>query len=427
MRIEDFTADADIVGRRVRVSWEVALDPGETPAQIPRVTLRRKERDFEFPAPGADDPFLVYDSSAFPPPGTEVTEVDLGGRPPEAGSRSVAAAESAAIAVEGRPAEVLRRTRTTIFDAAGTPTRRREEILDLHGRPFGLEPGTTYYYELTCAALPPLRDQDYRAVATPTEGHRTGRLLHESLPAIHRRHDVAKAPPGDTGAIPEANGDAGQLRRFLDVFGSALDHLRSRADGLASLHDVDHVDHRVLPHLASWVGWDLSHGKPIPLQRHEIKYAVHLYRITGTAPGCVVWVNRLTGWDARIKEYWRNVFLTNDLGNPDDPTDRGSRTADTADAALMSAVGGFDDDLDYVYDTGPDPEARHAHNVVGIFVTPEAGETAEDVARKRGRLLTNTSIFLPFNLRAVVVVETETVTETARPALGLTRTTEEEP
>ena len=127
--------------------------------------------------------------------------------------------------------------------------------------------------------------------------------------------------------MPEASPENGQLRRFVDLFGAGFDHLRSRADGLRDLHAVDTVDYRMLPHMAAWLGWDLSHDKPIPLQRHEIKYAAQLYRITGTLPGSMIWVKRLTGWDARVKEFWRNVFFTNDLGNPDDPDDRGSRTA----------------------------------------------------------------------------------------------------
>ena len=423
MRIEAFGAVADIVGRRVRVGWDVELDGGEQPSGIPRVRIRRKERDFEFPAPAAGDPFLVYDSAHFPPAGTEVTEVDLG-QSLEGGVRTVAAAESVSRVVNGTAVEVLRRTRATTFDQGGRPVRRREEILDVQGAATGLDPGTPYYYELLCAPLPPTAPEDYRSVVTPTEVHRTGRAMYESLPTIYRRHDVTKAPPRTTGAIPEANGDAGQLRRFMDLFGSALDHLRSRADGLRGVHDVDAVDHRILPHLASWVGWDLSHGKPIPLQRHEIKYAAPLYRITGTIPGCTIWVKRLTGWDARIKEFWRNVLFSNDMGNPDDPEDRGSRTVDTSNAGLMSAVGRFEDDLDYTYDTGTGPDSRYAYNVIGVFVRPGQDDTAADVARKRSVLVSNASIFLPFNMRAVVVVEADTVTDVETASLGLTTTTD---
>lgn len=424
MRVADFTAAGDIVGRRVKVSWEVVLDEGEALGPGPALTLRRKERDFEFPPPGAGaDPFLVYDSAAFPPAGT-VTEVELG-ETIAGGQRTVTTAESVSRELDGARVEVLRRTRAIAFDPARNPIRYREEILDVRESPQGLDPGTTYYYELAGPALAAEDPDDFRAVATPTEVHRSGRKLYEQLPGIVRRHDVVQGPVRDTGAIPEATPENGQLRRFVDVFGAAVDHLRSRADGLRGLHDVDTVDHRMLPHLASWLSWDLSHGKAISLQRHEIKYAAHLYRITGTVPGAVIWVKRLTGWDARIKEFWRNVFFTNDLGNPHDPDDPGSRTLDTADQALLEAMGGFDDRADYVSDTRTGPGVRYATNAVGVFAEPEPQDSADDVLRKRARVLASASVFLPFNLRPVVVVEAETVTETSDVNLGLTRTEDE--
>jgi phage tail-like protein len=425
VKVEEFRAVADIVGRRVKVSWNVVLEEGEGLGAAPVLTLRRKERDFEFPDPGGGpDPFLVYSSAAFPPAGASVTEVDLG-EASEDGLRTVSTALSASRVIAGTPVEVLRRTRTIAFDAARNPLRYREEILDVHDRPEGLEPGTTYYYELGGPALSAADPAAFLAVATATEVHRSGRMLYELLPAILRRHDVTNGPARATGAIPEASPDNGHLRRFIDLFGAGVDHLRSRADGLRDLHDVDTVDHRLLPHLASWLGWNLSHGKPISIQRHEIKYAAALYRITGTLPGCMIWVKRLTGWDARVKEFWRNVFFTNDLGNPGDPTDRGSRTIDTSNQALLSSMGTFDDAADYVPDTGTGPDDWYSTNRVGIFASPEPGESADDVLRKRGRVLSDTGLFLPFNMQAVVVLETETVSETADVNLGLTRTKDE--
>jgi phage tail-like protein len=424
MRVGSFTAESDVVGRRVRVSWEVELAEGEGVGAAPALVLRRKQRDFEFADPGPGDPFLVYDSAAFPPAGAGVAEIDLG-EAVEDGVRTVTTAESVSRELGGVPVEVLRRTRTLRFDAARVPTGWREEILDVEDRAEGLEPGTTYYYELTGAALPADDLDAFRAVATPTEVHRSGRLLYDQLPAIVRRHDVVAGPPRDTGAVPEAAPENGQLRRFVDLFGAGFDHLRSRADGLRDLHAVDTVDYRMLPHLAAWLGWDLSYGKPIPLQRHEIKFAAQLYRITGTVPGCMIWVKRLTGWDARVKEFWRNVFFTNDLGNPDDPDDRGSRTVDTANAALLAAMGSFDDAVDYVEDTRTSQDARYSLTAVGIFATPEPGDDAAAVVQKRARVLQDVDVFLPFNLRAVVVVESDTVAAVDDETLGLTRATDD--
>jgi phage tail-like protein len=422
MKVGSFSAEADIVGRRARISWEVSLGEGEGLGAAPALALRRKQRDFDFPDAGAgDDPFLVYDSTKFPPAGTAVAEVDLG-EAVDHGARTVATAQSVTREIDGLLVEVLRRTRTVSFDAARNPVGFREEILDVEDRAEGLEPGTTYYYELVGAALPKDDPDAFRGVATPTEVHRSGRLVYDLLPAILRRHDVTRAPAPASLAIPEAAPDNGQLRRFVDLFGAGFDHLRSRADGLRDLHAVDTVDYRVLPHMASWLGWDLSHGKPIPLQRHEIKYAAQLYRITGTVPGCMIWVKRLTGWDAQIKEFWRNVFFTNDLGNPDNPDDRGSRTLDTADHALLAGIGTVDDTVDYVSDTGTGDDDWYSLRTVGVFARPEPEDDATSVVQKRARVLQSVGEFLPYNMRAVVVIETETIAASDDVNLGLTRT-----
>ena len=51
MIIDRFIAESDLVARRVRVAWTLTPGPGETLADAPRQTLRRKTRDFEFPQP----------------------------------------------------------------------------------------------------------------------------------------------------------------------------------------------------------------------------------------------------------------------------------------------------------------------------------------------------------------------------------------
>lgn len=360
MRIENFTAAADVVGLRVTVGWDVVLEGAETPADVPAITVRRKERDFAFPAD--DAAFVVYASTAFPPDGGTVTEIDLGGRLLPDGGRALTTAESVARGVAGRDVEVLRRTRTTETGPDGRVSGRHETVLDPGPDGAGLTARTTYYYELVIGADASTAGRP-RAIATPTAAFGSGRLLYEQLPAVYRRHDVVSARGSRAaGAVPEAAPDNGQLRRFLDVFGAGVDHLRGRADGLRDLRDVDNVDARLLPHLAAWLGWNLSRDLPIPQQRHEVRYAAHLYRITGTLPGCTVWGKRLTGWDVEVREMWRNVFVTNDLGNPDDPADHGSRTLDTSDAAALAARGTVDDAIDYTYDASPD--GRHAFPVV---------------------------------------------------------------
>jgi len=189
-------------------------------------------------------------------------------------------------------------------------------------------------------------------------------------------------------AILEAASSVGQLRRFIDVFGVAVDFMRSRAEGLRDLHDVDECDHRLLPAMASWLGWDLSHDAPIPSQRHEIRYAADLYQLTGTIPGCMIWARRFTGWQPRIKEFARNVFFTNALT---------STSVDTANPQTVANLKKFEDQAHYSYDAGSGDDHLYAYNTIGIFVKPDNGETADAVTRKYGKLRNHLNLFLPFN------------------------------
>jgi phage tail-like protein len=418
MKFTGLTAAADIVGRRIQVAWGWTLDPGEALSSIPTVTIRRKERDWEFPAPTDTDPFAVYSDAGFPPAGTTVAEIELG-TTLDGDTRTTLLAESASMTVDGVQLEVLRRTLRTSFDGLGQPIARQVTVLDTGGDHLGLNPGPIYCYQLTAEGV---ADTDPAARASAgagnTFGH--GRMLYALLPAVLRRFDTSTRPrvPG-TDAIPEAAGNSGQLRRFIDLFGAGTDALRSSADGLLDLHDIDNTDPRFLDLLARWIGWDLSMSQPVSVQRHEIKYAAALYRITGTIPGCMVWVERLTSWQSQIKEFARNVMFTNDFGNPDDPTDQGSRTVDTNNAALLAGRKTVNDQLRYTYTTGTGPDDWYAYNTIGVFVTPASTDTAADVARKRGRLLANTSLWLPFNLRAVVIVELPTTDDDAEVAMGL--------
>ena len=419
MRLVALTAESDLVGRRINVGFDLYPGEGETLADAPAVRVRRKTRDFEFPPGREGDPHLLYDTAAFPPAGAEVAEIDLGVRLEDA-QRILTVADSAWREIGGQRVEVLRRTTATRFDALGRAVHRRVTLLDSGGGP-GLAAGETYYYELTSVAL----SEPARAVATAGELFGHGRALYALMPELHRTHDVTlAAPPQGAEAVPEAAGRGGQLQRFVDLFGFGLDTLRSTADGLTTLHDVDRVDHRRLPWLARWIGWDLSAVAPVPIQRHEIRYAAQLYRITGTVPGCMVWVKRLTDWDSRIAELWRNVLVSNDLGNPSDPADRGSRSLDCSDPELLASRATAADRIDYSYETGPG--ARYAFDAIGVFATPPATDTAVDVARKRGRLLSNVGLFLPLNLRLVLELDVPVVADTRTAIVGLQRAIDDE-
>lgn len=316
MKLLHFQATSDVIGRRVRVSWELVPEGGETLADAPPVRLRRKERDFDFPLadPLANgDPFVVYDSTAFPEgPPAVVTELPGWEVKEDGGPRTVASVLSVARTLNGRLVETARRTVATTLSPDGVALRQRVEVLDLGGAPGALRPRTTYYYQLFGPTLPVDGDEAPRATATVTEGYGLNKVLYESLPEVYRRHDVVTRVPGPgSDTVPEASPRGGQLRRFLDLFGLPLDSLRGSAEGLLDLRDVDTVDPRFLPQLAKWVGWDLSFDVGLPVQRNEVKAAPRIHRSVGTVPGLRAVVSHYTGWNAQVAELAQNLLRAN--------------------------------------------------------------------------------------------------------------------
>jgi phage tail-like protein len=169
----------------------------------------------------------------------------------------------------------------------------------------GLEPQIIYYYR----AFVPLSieqdiyqsERDWRAAAMSTTSYGLGDRLYRLLPSVHQYYD--EPDPAQQGQ--------GQLRRFLSIFGAALDQIRSSAEGLRSRHDLPEVNVKCLPHLAQWIGWQLDMTLDPQLLRNDIQQAPEIYRTVGTLPNLRAVVNRLTGWDCKIKEYVHNVFLSN--------------------------------------------------------------------------------------------------------------------
>jgi phage tail-like protein len=169
----------------------------------------------------------------------------------------------------------------------------------------GLDPQVVYYYALF-KRIPNSHayhsEQTWRASAMAIGHYGVDECLFQLLPAVHKRYDE----PG-----PGQQGRPGQLRRFLQVFGLTLDHLRGQAEGLRARHDVLDVQASRLPHLAQWIGWDLDRTLDELAQRNEILFAPELYRTVGTIPNIRALVNHLTGWDCRVKEFVHNVVLSN--------------------------------------------------------------------------------------------------------------------
>lgn len=174
----------------------------------------------------------------------------------------------------------------------------------------GLQSETVYYYALAAYSKAKLFPPVFIS-AMATAAYEIAAQLYINLPALYQRHDTV-LPPADSPGLDPADKDKGQLRRLVEMFGLQLDLLRSFAGAGRSFSDVDRIDGALLPVLAQWIGWQTDFTSSLAKQRNAIKYAPHYYRTTGIAANLRATLNRLTTWDAQIKEFVHNAFRTND-------------------------------------------------------------------------------------------------------------------
>jgi phage tail-like protein len=168
-----------------------------------------------------------------------------------------------------------------------------------------LSPEIVYYYALFAPdpAVPGgYRGQrDWRASAIATGRYGLDERLYQLLPALHKQYDEP---------APDQQGE-GQLRRYLQIFGLGLDQMRSLGEGLRARHDVLEVRADFLPHLARWIGWEPDQTLGVLAQRNDVRFAPDIFETVGSVPNVRALVNRVTGWECRVKEFVHNVFLTN--------------------------------------------------------------------------------------------------------------------
>lgn len=186
------------------------------------------------------------------------------------------------------------------FDASSGDFHRAMVVQD-----DGLEPQVVYYYTLFVETEPgsgSYRSQrDWRAAVMATGRYALGERLYRLLPSLHAYYDEQE--PSQRGS--------GTLRRFLAVGGAAADQARGLAEGLQQRHHVRNVHADALPHLASWIGWEPDLTADALTLRSDVLQAPEIFRTVGTASNLRALVNRVTGWDCRVKEFAENVFLSN--------------------------------------------------------------------------------------------------------------------
>ncbi|HEY3000944.1 MAG TPA: phage tail protein, partial [Kribbellaceae bacterium] len=182
----------------------------------------------------------------------------------------------------------------------------------------GLTPLTRYYYTVFA-----FDGADYhagegsRASALATDGHGLAERLYRLLPAVHQREDQPLRPDevhaldplvqeGLRVLPPELRG-TGQLRRFLVAATAPLGFMRSTAEALRQLHDIDRVPPEYLTLLAAFLDWRTDRTLPVYSQRNEVRAAPQLYRTVGSVPNLRSIVTRYTGWQIKVAEYAQHI------------------------------------------------------------------------------------------------------------------------
>jgi phage tail-like protein len=195
----------------------------------------------------------------------------------------------------------------------------------------GLGALATYYYSVFAAwsddplpAVPVYQYIEERAIGFASRDYGLAERLYRLLPAAYQRldaplgaADVARLrianPDAATAldALPPAIRAGGQLRRFISAAAAPLDVMRSLADALPQLRDVDSVRADYLPALADWMGWQLDRTLPVYAQRNDVRFAPRRYRTVGTIPGVRSLVTRYARWHAQVAEFADQLARSN--------------------------------------------------------------------------------------------------------------------
>ena len=189
-----------------------------------------------------------------------------------------------------------------ILNDTGTPAGKTAQFFDS-----SLKSETVYYYAIVSYDSA----QNYPAFisAMSTSPYETGQYLYQNLPGIYQSYDTVLPPPSPS--VDPADYGKGQLQRFLEMFGLELDLIRSFTSGMRSFFDTGRVDGTLLPLFGDWIGWPTDYTLNLWQRRNQLRYAPHYFATTGIAANLRATINRLSTWDARVKELSHNIFLSN--------------------------------------------------------------------------------------------------------------------
>ena len=116
----------------------------------------------------------------------------------------------------------------------------------------------------------------------------------------------------EAGALQVANReDFLRYESLLNAATGVVLEFKSFIGNLVDTLDPDKAEYDLLPYLAPIVGIDFNYDIPEDRARAEIANAVYLWRQKGTNENIVQWIQFVTGFKARIREYYREVLTTN--------------------------------------------------------------------------------------------------------------------
>lgn len=106
--------------------------------------------------------------------------------------------------------------------------------------------------------------------------------------------------PEEHGTITEVDEDP--LRRFLFITQHVMSTVTEKIDRMVDITDPLRCEPKLLPWLASWVGFELDESLPVHQQRELVRRAIRLMRTRGTRAGIEEMVRVLTSAPVKIEE-----------------------------------------------------------------------------------------------------------------------------
>ena len=185
--------------------------------------------------------------------------------------------------------------------------------------------------------------------------------LFELLPAVHRLRDAAIA-----GTIPAREGPLESLLSALAEEVAALD------EAIEQLYDDQFIETCapwVAPYIGDLIGYRSLHGLApgAGSRRAEVAHTIALRRRKGTASVLEQLARDVTGWEARVVEFF-SLLATTQYMNHRRPGNLA--TPSMRDAAALDAVGTAFDAIPRTLDVRRIASGRGRHNIpnIGVFL-----------------------------------------------------------